>query len=59
MLSHLGIANNTLRDDPEVVASGEAGLATSLQNYLGLALPQVRQSSREVQKKVSQRLLRA
>ncbi len=37
--SDLWVSNNALRDDPEVVAAGESGLASSLQNDLRLALP--------------------
>jgi hypothetical protein len=37
--SDLWVSDNALGDDPEVVAAGESGLASSLQNDLRLALP--------------------
>jgi hypothetical protein len=37
--SDLWVSDDALGDDPEVVAAGEPGLASSLQNDLRLALP--------------------
>jgi hypothetical protein len=37
--SDLWISDDALSDDPEVVAAGESGLASALQNDLRLALP--------------------